>query len=64
VRLGESLGEGPRAAAPGAGVVTIEGAKPAQAPKQVKAAAKEKKTPAKKAAAKKPAAKGKTKGKK
>jgi hypothetical protein len=30
----------------------------------VKAAAKEKKTPAKKAAAKKPAAKGKTKGKK
>ena len=64
VRLGESLGEGPRAAAPDAGVVTIEGAKPAEAPKQAKAAAKEKKAPAKKAAAKKPAAKGKPKGKK
>jgi large subunit ribosomal protein L4 len=64
VRLGESLGEGARAAAPDAGVVTIEGAKPAEAPKQAKAAAKEKKAPAKKAAAKKPAAKGKPKGKK
>ena len=58
VRLGESLGEGSRAAA-GAGVVTIEGAKPAEPAKEAKAAAKEKKAPAKKAAAKKPAAKGK-----
>ncbi len=64
VRLGESLGEGRRAAAPGAGVVTIEGTKLAEAPKEAKAAAKEKKAPAKKAAAKKPAAKAKTKGKK
>src|SRR6266702_3013267 len=55
VRLGETLGLGPRSAAPAADVVTIEAAKPA---------AKEKKAPARKAAAKKPAAKDKSKGKK
>lgn len=65
VRLGESLGEGYRGAAPGSEVVKIEAAKPAAEPaKAAKSAAKEKKAPAKKAAAKKPAAKGKSKGKK
>src|SRR5579864_1458996 len=44
VRLGETLGLGPRSAAPASDVVIIEAAKPA---------AKEKKAPAKKAAAKK-----------
>ena len=67
VRLGETLGFGPRpAAAPD--VTVIEAAKPA-APATAKTAksagkAKEKKAPAKKAAAKKPAAKAKSKGKK
>jgi hypothetical protein len=61
VRLGETLGLGPRSAAPATDVVTIEAAKP---PKAAKPAAKEKKAPAKKAAAKKPAAKSKGKGKK
>jgi large subunit ribosomal protein L4 len=62
VRLGETLGFGPRTAAPVADVVTIEAAKPAAAetPKAAKPAAKAKKAPAKKAAAK-PAAKGKGK---
>jgi len=64
VRLGETLGLGPRSAAPAADVVTIEAAKPAETPKAAKPAAKEKKAPAKKAAAKKPAAKSKGKGKK
>ena len=67
VRLGETLGLGPRTpAAPD--VTTIEAAKPAEAPKAAKSAAKsearEKKAPAKKSAAKKPAAKEKSKGKK
>jgi large subunit ribosomal protein L4 len=63
VRLGETLGFGPRTpAAPD--VTTIEAARPAEAPKAAKSAAKEKKAPAKKAAAKKPAAKDKSKGKK
>jgi large subunit ribosomal protein L4 len=62
VRLGETLGLGPRTAAPVADVTTIEAAKPAaaEAPKAAKPAAKTKKAPAKKAAAK-PAAKGKGK---
>ena len=64
VRLGETLGFGPRGAVPAADVVTIEAAKPAEAPQAAKPAAKQKKAPAKKAAAKKPAAKGKSKGKK
>jgi large subunit ribosomal protein L4 len=66
VRLGETLGLGPRTAAPAGDVVTIEGAKPAEPAKAkaAKPAAKEKKASAKKAAAKKPAAKGKSKGKK
>jgi len=64
VRLGETLGFGPRGAAPAADVVTIEAAKPAEASKAAKPAVKQKKAPAKKAAAKKPAAKGKSKGKK
>jgi|SRR5665213_300515 len=59
VRLGETLGLGPRTAAPVTDVVTIEAAKPAAAPKAAKAPAKEKKAPAKKSAAKKPAAKSK-----
>ncbi|HEY2646027.1 MAG TPA: hypothetical protein VGI34_03605, partial [Candidatus Acidoferrales bacterium] len=62
VRLGETLGLGPRTAAPVADVVTIEAAKPAEAPKAAKSAAKEKKTPAKKSVTSKSAAK--TKGKK
>ena len=65
VRLGETLGFGPRAAAPAPDVMTIESAKPAEHAKAAKPAAKEKKkASAKKAAAKKPAAKAKTKGKK
>jgi DNA topoisomerase-1 len=64
VRLGETLGLGPRSAAPAADVVTIEAANPAEPAKAAKPAAKEKKAPAKKAAAKKPAAKDKSKGKK
>jgi hypothetical protein len=64
VRLGETLGVGPRSAPPAADVVTIESAKPAELPKAAKPAAKEKKAPAKKAAAKKPAAKAKGGGKK
>lgn len=64
VRLGESLGEGTRSAAPASEVVRIEAAKPAESAKAAKPAAKAKKAPAKKAAAKKPAAKGKSKGKK
>ncbi len=64
VRLGETLGGGPRTAAPAVDVATIEAAKPAEAPKAAKSAGKsagkEKKAPAKKAAAK-PAAKGKSK---
>jgi len=63
VRLGETLGLGPRTAAPVSDVVTIEAAKPAEHAKTAKPAAKEKKAPAKKAAAKKPAAKAKSKGK-
>jgi large subunit ribosomal protein L4 len=65
VRLGETLGLGPRTAAPVApvaDVVTIEAAKPAEAPKAAKSATKEKKAPPKKAAAGKSAAK--VKGKK
>ena len=61
VRLGETLGFGPRHAAPAVDVATIAAAKPA-AP-----AAKEKKAPAKKMAAKKsaaPAKSSKSKGKK
>jgi large subunit ribosomal protein L4 len=61
VRLGETLGSGPRSAAPAVDVATIAAAKPA-AP-----AAKEKKAPAKRAAAKKtaaPAKGAKSKGKK
>jgi len=61
VRLGETLGLGPRTAAPAADVVTIEAAKPAETPKAAKSAAKEKKAPVKKAAVKKPAAKKKGK---
>ena len=65
VRLGETLGFGPRTAAPAADVVKIEAAKPAApAAKAAKPAAAEKKAPAKKAAAKKPATKDKTEGKK
>ena len=64
VRLGETLGFGPRPPASAPDVTTIESAKPAAAPKAAKSASKEKKAPAKKAAAKKPAAKAKTKGKK
>jgi large subunit ribosomal protein L4 len=64
VRLGETLGFGPRPAASAPDVTTIESAKPAAAPKAAKSASKEKKAPAKKAAAKKPAAKKETKGKK
>jgi hypothetical protein len=63
VRLGETLGLGPRSATPSADVVTIEAAKPAEPTKAAKPA-KEKKAPAKKAAAKKPAAKAKGKDKK
>jgi large subunit ribosomal protein L4 len=59
VRLGETLGFGPRTPAPD--VVSIAAAKPAES---AKPAAREKKAPAKKAAAKKPAAKDKSKGKK
>ena len=61
VRLGETLGFGPRTAAPAVDVASIEPAKPAETPKAAKSAAKEKKAPAKKAAAKKPAAKAKGK---
>jgi large subunit ribosomal protein L4 len=61
VRLGETLGFGPRTAAPAVDVASIEPAKPAETPKSAKSGAKEKKAPAKKAAAKKPAAKAKTK---
>src|SRR5579863_7406647 len=50
VRLGETLGFGPRSAAPAVDVATIEAAKPAGPSKAAKSAAK-KKTPAKKAAA-------------
>jgi large subunit ribosomal protein L4 len=50
VRLGETLGFGPRTVAPAVDVATIEAA-PA-APKAAKSAAKEKKAPAKKSAAK------------
>jgi large subunit ribosomal protein L4 len=57
VRLGETLGFGPRTVAPAVDVATIEAAKPAAAPKAAKSAAKEKKAPAKKSA-------GKEKGKK
>jgi large subunit ribosomal protein L4 len=64
VRLGETLGFGPRPSASSPDVTTIESAKPAAAPKAAKSAGKEKKAPAKKAAAKKPAAKAKSKGKK
>jgi large subunit ribosomal protein L4 len=64
VRLGETLGLGPRTVVPAADVVTIEAAKPVETPKAAKSAAKGKKAPAKKAVAKKPAAKGKSKGKK
>jgi hypothetical protein len=64
VRLGETLGLGPRSAAPAADVVSIEAAKPAAPAKAEKPVARGKKTPAKKAAAKKPAAKNKGKGKK
>jgi large subunit ribosomal protein L4 len=60
VRLGETLGFGPRTAAPAVDVATIETAKPAEAPKAAKSAAKEKKAPAKKAASKS-AAKDKSK---
>jgi hypothetical protein len=60
VRLGETLGLGPRTAAPAVDVATIETAKPVEAPKAAKSAAKEKKAPAKKAASK-PAAKDKGK---
>jgi hypothetical protein len=63
VRLGETLGFGPREAAPAPDVTTIEAANPAKHAKASKPAAKEKKAPAKKAAAKKPAAKAKSKGK-
>jgi len=52
VRLGETLGFGPRTVAPAVDVATIEAAKPAAAPKAAKSAAKEKKAPAKKSAAK------------
>ncbi len=63
VRLGETLGFGPRTVtAPD--VTTIEAARPAEPAKAAKSAAKEKKAPAKKAAAKKLAAKEKSKGKK
>ena len=64
VRLGETLGFGPRTAAPAVDVASIEAAKPAETAKAAKGAGKEKKSPAKKAAAKKPAAKAKGKGKK
>jgi large subunit ribosomal protein L4 len=64
VRLGETLGFGPRPSAAAPDVTTIDAAKPAAAPKAAKSAGKEKKAPAKKAAAKKPAAKAKSKGKK
>ncbi len=57
VRLGETLGLGPRTVPAAPDVTTIAAAKPAATPK-------EKKAPAKKAAAKKPAAKEKSKGKK
>jgi hypothetical protein len=60
VRLGETLGFGPRTASPAPDVVAIEAARPAKA---AKPAAEAKKAPAKKAAAKKPAAKAKSKGK-
>ena len=62
VRLGESLG--PREAAPGSDVVTIEPAKPAEPAPAAKPASRKKASPAKKAASKKPAAKTKGKGKK
>jgi large subunit ribosomal protein L4 len=52
VRLGETLGFGPRTVAPAVDVATIEAAKPATAPKAAKAASKEKKAPAKKPTAK------------
>jgi large subunit ribosomal protein L4 len=61
VRLGETLGFGPRTAAPVVDVASIEAAKPAEAPKVAKSAAKEKKAPAKKASSKSAA---KDKGKK
>ena len=65
VRLGETLGFGPRTSAPAADVVTIEAAKPAESPKAAaKPATREKKAPARKTATKKPAAKPKGKGKK
>jgi large subunit ribosomal protein L4 len=65
VRLGETLGFGPRSAASAVDVETIEAAKPAEPGKAAaKPATREKKAPAKKAAAKKPAAKTKGKGKK
>jgi large subunit ribosomal protein L4 len=56
VRLGETLGFGPRTVRPAVDVAAIEAAKPAAAPKAAKSAATEKKAPAKKSAAK---AKGK-----
>jgi large subunit ribosomal protein L4 len=60
VRLGETLGFGPRTAASAADVVKIEAAKPAApAAKAAKPAVAGKKAPAKKTAAKKPAAKDK-----
>jgi large subunit ribosomal protein L4 len=68
VRLGETLGPGPRSAATASDVVNIEAAKPSTAPKAAKAAGaakeKTKKSSAKKAAAKKPATKAKGKSKK
>jgi hypothetical protein len=66
VRLGETLGLGPRPVATSADVVSIEpaAAKPAEHAKAAKPASKEKKAQAKKATAKKPAAKEKSKGKK
>ena len=64
MRLGETLGFGPRPSASAPDVTTIEAASPPRRPKAAKSASKEKKAPAKKAAAKKPAAKAKSKGKK
>jgi large subunit ribosomal protein L4 len=60
VRLGETLGFGPRTASAAPDVRIIEAAKPAATPKASKPAAKDKK-PAAKSAAKKPAAKSKGK---
>ena len=60
VRLGETLGFGPRTASAAPDVTTIAAAKPAEPVKAAKPAAQAKK-PAAKTAAKKPAAKGKGK---